>query len=541
MRNLLLFVCILFSQLGWAQDVNRYMVFFTDKEGTIYSVEEPNKFLTERAIQRRKKSDIAVTEQDFPVNERYRQEVEAQGIAIFYQSRWLNAIMVEDYPDKVEALKSLPFVADVVYVAPGQRLNARLRAPAAPKALRQDVPDTQNKLLQIPLMHEQGYTGMGVLIAVLDNGFLGVNQLPQFSHLFDEKRVLRSWDFVRYSPDVFRFRDHGTRALSTIAVRDEGTFTGTAPDASFLLAITEDSGDESRPDTEYIIEEYNWLIASEWADSLGADIITSSLGYSTFDDPAMNYTFADMDGQTAVASRAAAWATERGMLVVSSAGNGRHSSWPGIGTPADADGTLAVGAIDAEGQLAPFSSGGPTADGRIKPEVVALGVNTIVVGANGTYQTNNGTSFSAPQIAGLAAGIWQAYPDLSNLQLRDLIMRSGDRAANPDNEYGWGLPTFRRIQSLVLSIEGDKDSGISIYPNPVQHSFLVIEFKTAEQPNEDIRLYILDATGRTLGIHQLLAQSNGRYELDVSGLTGGFYYLKIVVPGGQRVHKFIRQ
>ncbi|EMR02878.1 S8 family serine peptidase [Cesiribacter andamanensis] len=540
MKKLLLLCCILIGPASWAQDVNRYMVFFTDKEGSIYSPAEPEKFLSERAIQRRKKFNIAITEQDLPVNEVYVEEVQAQGVAVFYRSRWMNAILVEDFPQKVEALSTLPFVSRIQYVAPGQRLNARMHTPAY-QSRREDVSDLQNQLLQVPRMHELGYTGQGIWIAVLDNGFLGVNQLAQFSHLFTQERLIRSWDFVRYSPDVFRARDHGTKALSTIAARQEGVYSGTAPDASFILAITEDTGDATTPNSEYIIEEYNWLLASEWADSLGADIISSSLGYATFDDPSMDYTQADMDGQTAVATRAASWAAQRGILVVTSSGNSRQSAWPGVGSPADADQILAVGAIDEQGVLAPFSSGGPTADGRQKPEVVALGVNTVVIDANGNYQTNNGTSFAAPQVAGLAAGVWQAYPELSNLELRELLIRSGTRATSPDNEYGHGVPGFSRLQTAILGVDQSSSSSFSLYPNPVRQSHLVIDFTDAPPVGQQFSLQLVDATGRLLHSQRLQPSPSGRYELDVSSLQQGFYYLKVVLPQGQRVQKFIRQ
>lgn len=297
------------------------------------------------------------------------------------------------------------------------------------------------------------------------------------------------------------------------------------------------------PDSEYKVEEYNWLIASEWADSLGADIITSSLGYTEFDDPAMNYTFADMDGQTAVATRAAVWATERGILVVTSSGNSRTGAWRYIGTPADADNILSVGAIDATGNLAPFSSGGPTADGRLKPEVVAMGVNTVVVDAAGDYRFGNGTSYAAPQIAGFAAGVWQAYPELSNLELRDVIIRSSNQYTSPDNDYGYGLPNFRLLHTGVLGLDDEKGKDIvQLYPNPVQqHQQLIIQYSLSLSASQSLIVQVVDAAGRQLLRQHLSPNQHDRYELDVAGLKAGMYYLKLITDKGNSVHKFLRQ
>ncbi|MBW3545956.1 MAG: S8 family serine peptidase, partial [Bacteroidetes bacterium] len=326
MKHLFTFF-MLFSQVALAQDFNRYMVFFTDKAASPYSIDSPEEFLTARAIERRVKFQIPITEQDLPVNEQYVQQIREQGVPVFYRSRWLNAVMVQETEEKVSALSDLAFVQDIIYVAPGAKLNAR--QASIKQNFQEEVPQDQHELLGIPLMQELGYTGQGKLIAVFDDGFRGVDSGDKFDHLYRNNQLLHTWDFVANATGVYQYDDHGTRSLATIAVIDSGTFIGTAPDAQFLLAVTEDYY------TEYVVEEYNWLIASEWADSLGADIITSSLGYTTYDDPAMDYSQSDMDGKTTVAARAANWATDRGMLIVSSAGNSRSTSWGTISTPAD--------------------------------------------------------------------------------------------------------------------------------------------------------------------------------------------------------------
>lgn len=530
----LVFLFLFLGHVCWsqAQEVNRYMVYFADKEGTSYSVDKPEDFLTQRSIDRRLQSNIAVIAQDLPVSEVYVKQVQATGVPVYYRSRWLNAVMVEEEAEKVKSLAALPFVKEVKYVAPGPKLGARRQSS---QQLQLDVPQSQHQLLDIPLMHELGYTGKGKMIAVLDDGFMAVDTNPKFDHLFRNQQLKHTRDFVGNATNVYRYDDHGTKSLSTIAVVDSGVFVGTAPDALFLLAVTEDVA------TEYIIEEYNWLLATEWADSLGADIITSSLGYTTFDDASMNHTFGELDGKTTVAARAANWATERGILVVMSAGNSRGSSWNNISTPADAIGSLAVGAVDQLGIIAPFSSPGPSADGRIKPDVVAQGVSTVVVGTSGNYQQNNGTSFSGPQIAGFAAGAWQAYPTLSNIEIREAIIKSADKYAAPDNDYGYGLPSFRK---LIGATVGLNDPNVShedfyLYPNPIhQQETLLLERKVFS--HEPVQIMLVGATGNVVLQQIVSPTAAGKYEINMSGLPQGLFYLLVIYEKGTSKHKLLR-
>ena len=528
MKLKLLFFFLLLSHAGLSQEINRYMVFFTSKEGTAYSLDQPHEFLTPRAIERRASQNIPITPRDLPLNEAYVQQLRDMGVSVYFRSRWLNAVMIEEEAQKAGSLTSLAFVDKVALVAKGKRLGARLSSSSSTQETLA-VPQVQHELLDIPLMHQLGFTGKGKMIAVLDAGFTGVNTSNKFDHLFRNNQLLHTKDYVGNSTNVYRYHDHGTKSLSTIAVVDSGTFIGTAPEALFLLAVTEDVA------TEYVVEEYNWLMACEWADSLGADIITSSLGYATFDDPTQNYTKKDLDGKTTVAARAAVWATERGMLVVNSAGNSRSNEWGTITTPADADNILAVGAIDELGKIASFSSPGPSSDGRIKPDVVALGVLTVVVNGHGNFVQSNGTSFSAPQIAGLAAGVWQAFPELTNLKLRDLIIRSGDNYATPNSDYGYGLPSFQRIYA-----PSDKEEQLfSLFPNPSQRVQEVLQLKSEIPSTKPVRAHVLDVSGRIV-LNELLDATGIRsYELNISKLPAGLYILQLVHERGISKHKFL--
>jgi len=329
--------------------------------------------------------------------------------------------------------------------------------------------EIQNKLLGIDIMQQEGVTGEGMLIAVFDGGFLGVDQTQPFDHLVINDQLITTFDFVGSSSNVFRYDDHGTKVLSVIAANNPGVFTGSVFDANFILCVTEDVS------SEYRVEEYNWLFAAELADSAGVDIINTSLGYSVFDEPNMNYSVEDLDGSTTVISNAASIAASKGMVLTISAGNAGSSNWQSITAPADALDVLSVGAIKNDSTKALFSSTGPSADGRIKPDVVALGVNTAVINRNGNMVFNNGTSFSAPQIAGLAAGVWQSSPEFNYLQVIESIKNSGHLAQNPDNQTGHGIPNYLGAKELVLSVDDPMTRGfLKLYPNPLGNRLYIL-------------------------------------------------------------------
>lgn len=540
MRILGLLIFLLFTAQLQAQEVNRYVVFFTDKANTPYSLEEPEAFLSARAIQRRAAQEIELDETDLPVNPGYVQEVRETGAGVFFRSRWFNAVFVEATAEQLASIQNLTIVQQVVYAAPGPKLstgqgNGRLQARLR---FRKNAPlqeSTQNQLLGIPQMQEAGFTGEGKLIAVLDGGFTAVDQLPYFSHLFSSKLLLAQKDFTTNTADVFRYSAHGTKALSTIAAIDSSTLIGTAPLASLLLAVTEDVT------SEYVIEEYNWLVAAEWADSAGADVITASLGYNTFDDASMNYTYQEMDGQTTVSARAANFATQRGILVVTSAGNSGNDPWRNIVTPADAFDILSVGAVTAEKEVASFSSRGPTADGRIKPEVSALGVQTVVANPTGGFTTGNGTSFAAPQLAGFAAAVWQAYPEFNNLELREAILEAGSQQAAPNNDIGWGIPYFPQLQRMLLPVEKEEiEAPLLVYPNPVYEGQVFIRLALPQEPvfaslytASGVKVLEMERLGMLPGLFPL-------FQLDIKNLRQGVYFLHLNQGEDHYVHKIFK-
>lgn len=522
---------------------NRYMVFFSDKDGSGYSIDRPEEFLSERSLVRREKRSIEVTVADLPVNPSYVESIEALGIPVYFTSKWFNAVLVQTSEELVAQLSGLAFVDSVRYIAKGERLS--------PAQVNVDIPDTfrdpatvaadtdaQLNLIGADEMLADGFSGEGVLIAVFDAGFLGVNQFTPFEHLFDENRVLGWKDFVHNSGNVFQFHDHGSSSLSCIAARYDDV-SGTAPDADFLLLVTEDVT------SEYRVEEYNWLLAAEYADSAGADVISGSLGYSFFSEGTMNYSIDDLDGSTTIVSRAAGMASDRGIIVVVSAGNeGDNSSWPYITAPADARDALAVGSVTETGLRSGFSSVGPTADGRIKPDVMAMGTMTTIFrysNNNGSITHGNGTSFAAPQIAGLAAGILQAKPHWTNLDVIDSIRLSGSNSMDPDTLYGYGIPSYNRtVSGAPLTVDEGPKERISIYPNPSNENSIYIRFEgiTLEDP---LVISITDPRGAEIFVQTVKPENvHEEMEIRMASSSSGMYYLKLVSGNFIKIVKLVR-
>ncbi|RMF29141.1 MAG: hypothetical protein D6765_04885 [Bacteroidetes bacterium] len=431
----------------------KFLVVFTDKAHNEYALERPAEFLSERALQRRARQGLALDSLDLPVSRSYVDSLRALGLRVHSTSRWLNGAAVLADSATIEQVGELAFVDTVLrlgrFFEPAVREVKKNRSPQR----REDFLGTENPygyaheqiaMLNGDSLHALGFRGQGVLIAVLDGGFTRLDEMAVFDPGFFENQLLFTRDVVDGDDYVFESASHGAQVLSTMAAHFPGVMVGTAPEASYACLKTEEVRGE------YLFEEFNWVVGLELADSLGADVINSSLGYNLFDDTTMNYTHAALDGRTAPASRGAAIAARKGLLVVSSAGNDGASPWRRIDIPADAEGILSVGAVRLNGKRAPFSSLGPTADGRIKPEVVAPGVR-VVTGSPFAPRLSraSGTSVAAPLVAGLAACLWQAFPTKTNQEILQAILRSCDQYEHPDNERGYGLPDFMKAYRLL--------------------------------------------------------------------------------------------
>lgn len=518
----LTYVFLLFAFNVDAQ-VNRYMVFFKDKIGSVYSVNNPQSYLSQRAIDRRIRQGISVSSDDLPVNSAYVQGVSQTGAQTFFTSRWMNGVLVQCDQDLISNIEVLPYVSRVEFVAPHERLGiaGRKRTEMKVKELKAaSSTQAQLQLIGLDEMQRAGYRGEKMIIAVFDGGFPGVNTAPPFQHIFSDGRVdlKASKDFVTNSNDVFQYDDHGTQVFSVIAAHQEGFFVGGSYRANYQLYVTEDVG------SEYRIEEYNWLFAAERADSAGVDVVNSSLGYYNFHNPTMDYPKSAVDGETAIVTRAAQMLADRGVVVVCSAGNEGSIAWQIITPPADARDVLAVGNVNGAGIRAGSSSTGPTADGRTKPDVVALGINTSVIRPSGSQGTSSGTSLASPLIASLAAGVWQRYPHLTNLQVMDAIRKSASQATQPDNLLGYGIPNFKSIVNYLE--ESNQENVFEVYPNPTSDTITIRPFDPTMVST--CKVEVVSAVGQvvyeTFANFSWLARTHTSY---VTTLPVGVYFMRI--------------
>jgi hypothetical protein len=522
-KGLFLALFLAFAGLtGSAQtESDRYMVFFKDKVGTPFNVSQKNLFLSPRAINRREKNNnIAVLEDDLPVSPTYVSGIANAGAKVIFKTKWMNGVLVEATPDQVQSIGNLPFVLRTEYVARGNT-GSTGRAGAGSKfrsASVSQASQNQNAMLALDEMHKDGITGDGIIIAILDTGFPGVTTNPAFNSIVSGGRILDSHNFGIASPNAFTGNAHGAQVFSIIAATLPD-YSGGAYGAKYLLYATE------FVQTEYRVEEYNWLFAAERADSAGADIISTSLGYTDFDDPTMDYTAADLDGNTSIITKAAAMAYEKGMVVISSAGNYGNKTWRYISPPADARNVIAVGSVDSNYQHSIFSSYGPTADGRIKPDVMAMGTGTANVVPGGTISAGNGTSFACPLITSLAAGIMQNWPELTNAEVIDILRQSGSMASNPDNSYGYGIPTYRVIRNM-LDFPAMGNSNIVVYPNPVTEDRLQVAIAGTDASITRVRIYSVLGQQVSETNYQVNRETNPLY-MDVSALSPGLYFVRV--------------
>ena len=422
------------------QDTLKYRISLRDKAATAYSLERPEQFLSQKAIERRRKQNLAIDSTDLPVCRKYVDEIRRQGVNVIVTGKWENFVTVSCNDSAlIDRIAALPFVrtAEKVWTAPktkGEMMSAtRDSVVNTPKIYTDSIYGpaiTQIQLSNGDKLHDAGFKGQGMTIAVIDAGFHNLDKITAMQNI----RVLGTKDFVNPQADLFAESSHGMSVLSCIGMNRPGIMSGTAPEASFWLLRSEDEYSEN------LVEQDYWAAAVEFADSVGVDVINTSLGYYAFDDKSKNYKYRDLDGHHALMSRQASRIADKGMVLVCSAGNSGMGSWKKITPPGDAENVLTVGAVNKRALLAPFSSIGNTADNRIKPDVVAVGEGSDVIRTDGNQGKANGTSFSSPIMCGMVACLWQACPKLTAKELIELVRSSGDRADCPDNIYGYGVP-----------------------------------------------------------------------------------------------------
>lgn len=438
LRTAIFFCSLFFGCLHSFPETYKYRVTLRDKRPTVYSIDRPQDFLSERALRRRARQGIEIDSTDLPVCKEYIDRLIGQGGRYLMQSKWNNTVlMLTSDKETAERFRQNPFVTDVrkVWVSPDTVSpgNDYRKEKMTDKWEKADdhygAAAAQVKIHHGDSLHKAGFRGKGMHIAVIDAGYCNVDRI----RLFRKSHILGTKDFVNPYSDIYAEHSHGLKVLSCMAANMPKVMVGSAPEASYWLLRSEDH------DSEQPAEEDYWAAAVEFADSAGVDVVNTSLGYYSFDDASDNYTYCDLDGRTSFISRSAAMASAKGMLIVCSAGNHGSSNWKKITPPADADRVLTVGAVDADGVNAVFSSVGDTADGRVKPDVMAVGLHSSVASAVGETSYGNGTSFASPVFCGLVACLWQSCPWLTVRELIDIVHRSSDRHECPDNIFGYGI------------------------------------------------------------------------------------------------------
>lgn len=501
-KPLILVILIVFCGVLTSVAQDYYWVAFSDKNNSPWSLSEPEKYLSERSIRRRIEQNIEIDSLDLPVNPLYISQTLDLGAEFIHSSKWLNGITVRaTSPDFLTDVKQLPFVREVKLskrTAVFKSAVAKFQEPDIPLSMEGKLSlnygesSYQIEQLNTQFFHQQNFRGERMQIAVLDAGFFNVDIYPAFDSLWANHQILGVKNFVDEN-SVFDNHSHGMSVLSAIGGNVPEMLLGTAPKASFWLIQTEDAK------TEFIIEEDNWIAGAEFADSVGVDIINSSLGYYMFDDPAMNHSYSDMDGNTTRITRGANIAASRGILVFASAGNEGNNQWKHIIAPSDGDSVIGVGAVNRDGRPAAFTSHGPAADGKVKPNVSAIGWNTVIVRGNGDVVMGNGTSYSSPVMAGAAACLWQANPEASAHHVKRAIEQSAHLFDKPDSLVGYGIPDLKIADLILKNTFVDKlknGDTWQIYPNPAK-DYIVLQ-KNEKVTSSKVQIGFYSTDGRLL-------------------------------------------
>jgi serine protease AprX len=542
MKQILTIVLAFLGMTGCSQQIpQKYFVAFTDKNGTPYTINNPQAFLTQRAIDRRNAQGIPIIEEDLPVNPAYVDSVAAKGVQVFTRCKWFNGITVMATDSSVlNPIRALSFVQSITRVT---SYNSKRSSENDRRFKREGVPlkqgqahkskspgsvqgydygpsYTQIHQLNGDVLHNLGYRGQGKVIAVLDAGFLNADVNPAFDSLWANNQILGTRDFVSPGSNVYRGDNHGAAVLSEMACDDPGNLIGTAPKASYWLIRTEDLSSEN------IIEEYNWVVGAEMADSVGADLINSSLGYSVFDNGWMDHTCADMNGYTNVSTRGANIAFSKGMALSITCGNSGGSSWTCVDSPSDAIDVLGIGAVDSSGNYAPFSSTGTVDTTYVKPNLACMGVNCTVASPDSSYGSSSGSSFASPINAGLMACLWQARPTLNPSQLYLAIEKSASQYTNPDSLLGYGIPDYGKALQLAQVVIKNKPT-FRVYPNPFKEAFTVsYDSKVAGT----VEFSLISTTGDVILRTKKMIPAGGGIIINtgnLSALKPGLYILKI--------------
>ena len=547
---------ILFCYFAQAQiGPHTYWIQFTDKNNNSYSLGHPLEFLSQRSLDRREKQGISLAQNDLPVSPPYLDSLRKIGGKIILTSRWQNAAVVYS-PDSTFLQKAIS-VSIVKYgtkvYSPSPRVRDGLNnlingANALDETVNtlaaQDIITSaeygysynQIHMVNGDLLQNEGFKGQGMVIAQLDAGFIGADTLDAFASVRQRGGILGTHNFLTGTDSVYSQDLHGMEVLSVMCGNIPGQLAGSAPEADYYLFHTENGASETES------EETTWCAGMERADSAGADVINCSLGYTTFDDPAMNHTYADMNGYTTICSKEASLTASKGMILCNSAGNSGAVSWHYISAPSDAENILTVGAVNKDSIIQGFSGRGPTFDGRIKPDVCAQGKNTYVASVyNGLVTTVSGTSLSAPIITGLTACLWQGFPNKTSYEVMDAIKRSASCYSHPNDSLGYGIPDFFIARQILQLGNGRENFIASAFPNPYRDNFNLSFYTTNAQ---EATVMVYNEIGQELFAKKVQTQNNNFTLVNVAPpqkFSGGVYFVCIQTDSTMLVQKMIKQ
>ena len=535
---------LLFSISAFAQNDQqqyKFRVYLKDKGKTEFSASNPEKFLTKQAIERKNRQQVTIDETDFPISANYFNLITNAGGKPVSHSKWFKTIVVQLKDSaQINDIVKLSFVDSAKYIWRGMERN--FSNPVRPRLGLLDCLEERGLENHFGLTEEQfalhnaqsmslsGFTGKGINVAVIDAGFTNADVIPQFGKI----NIVGFKSFVPEG-DIFASSDHGTKVFSTMAVNIPNVMIGSAPAAMYHLLRSEDMR------SEFPVEEDYWVRAIEYADSIGIDLVNTSLGYTAFDDKSLNYKYEDLDGKTSFMSLAADKAYEKGMILVTSAGNEGNKPWQKISAPADAKNALTVGAIGTDSVIASFSSKGFTADNRLKPDIVSVGRGTITIGYNGLFDFTNGTSLSSPFVAGLVASLWSINPEMNRSEVLDIVKRSSDRYNRPDSVYGYGIPDFGKAMKEVLGkLKVNEKSVTEKYfsiTSPARDNYLI----TLTEPDFSLDAYeisLLDESGNLISKHEFEKNTLSISVTSETRKTNKFVHFVFKSPYTQKTVRF---
>lgn len=512
MRLTATFLLLLLSYFALGQDY--YLIHLKPKLNTALYLSDPLQMLSQRALDRRTNKQVMLDDKDVPIDTQLIQQIKNLDLTYVGASKWLNAVMVEISNEAtISQISHLPFVLSVENLVRNENPRQVLARNHSSKFLESTLDYGSSSVfieqMHLGPLHQAGYTGQNILIGVIDSGFPGVNTINAFSALRHENRIVDTKNFVNNN-SIYQMHSHGTNVLATMAAKINNQYIGSAPDAQYALYVSEDAPVETPKELLY------WVQAAERADSVGVDLINTSLGYTTFDDPRYDFTYDDMNGETTIISKGAQIAASRGIFLVNAMGNDGNNSWHYLGAPADAVDVFSIGALDANLNPAWFTSYGPNANQIQKPNVSALGVQSPTFSPSGNMTAANGTSFASPILAGAVASLMSALPNASNQEIKTWVETSAHLYPSYDVQLGYGVPNFETILGQLNNQE-ISSLDIQLYPNPATYFFKV-------QSNQSVeRIEVLDWSGQRIKVN------SNTNEMNVEDLSKGLYFVRVYI------------